>query len=1158
MFKRFVVFLYTAVFVFSPTLQVHAGTTGGIQGRIVDRATGAPIADVTVSVNSPSQTATQTTDANGGYRFLSLAPDTYDISLSRSGYDPLAQSGINIFADQTQTIDLAMNKTVREIGRVTSRASSDFVKPGTTSDVYSVNAAGAEAAQALGGSGGLNSAYSAIASVPGASVAQGQQGWYQTVSIRGGDIDQVGYELDGIPVNRAYDNAPQTMLSSLGQQELQVYTGGTPASADASGIAGYINQVIKTGTYPGFGTVVAAVGSPTFYHKLSVEAGGSTPNRNFSYYVGLSGANQDYRYLDNNNGSGDPRFFYPFDVGSTPNGGFYGQWDGGPGAVAIFSPGNAYAIANTQQRDDVANIHISLPHRHDSLKDDIQLLWLTSEINAAYYSSLNDVTSPSIITADPEQGGLPNYQDYYIYTGQQFAAYNPASLRQYYFPSTSLNRVFKGTPIPLNQRDTNDNGVAVFKGQYQRNFNSSSYARLYAYTLYSNWFIYGPVSQALDYAAEIGDYEIPNHTFGANLSYANQVNERNLLSASVSRTSTVLQRLNTTGTPGFAINPRLITNYVNPTTGNCYDYTTGLQASCFYSSSNPNTRGNANNPNPTPVVAVPGAQWIVTDSGYTGNLNQVHPTFTAASLTDLYRPNDKTTINAGLRVENYSFSLGSTLSGPSRDFWFMEYNKEFCVAPFAPAPVNRFSNGGVCPAGYSAANLQNQSGGSVSSTVFQPRLGVTYQLSPFTVLRGSFGVYARPENSSWLQYNTVQQDLPSFLGQNFSAFGFNTPSHSIRPDVSYNYDLSLERQVRGTDLSFKVTPFYRSTRDQLQNFFINPANGLESGLNVGTQRSYGVEFALRKGDFSRDGFSGQLSYTYTNSKIKYHNFPGTNTNIIDLLNNYIQEYNSYTQSCAGAANATALCGNGNYAGHAAALLPSGPTPGLSIPNPYYAQAAQPLFDRNGEFTTYDVVPAPFAAGNGYETPHVLSLILNYKAHKFNISPSFTYSSGASYGSPLSWPGYVPETCGALAAGVPATANTATCTNGFGSAGTSFFIPDVYTGKFDALGAFKEPSRFTANLNLGFEFSERVKGSLVLTSLIDTCNQRGYAWDDSNVCVYGSLPSGILSPTGNFAPNLKAAPIQLQYPYSYWSNINNTGFVGVKLPLQAVLSVRIKI
>ena len=64
--------------------------------------------------------------------------------------------------------------------------------------------------------------------------------------IRGGDYAQVGYEFDGVPTNKAFDNYPANTLSSLGQQEVQIYT-GPPVNAEASGSSGFINQVVRTG-----------------------------------------------------------------------------------------------------------------------------------------------------------------------------------------------------------------------------------------------------------------------------------------------------------------------------------------------------------------------------------------------------------------------------------------------------------------------------------------------------------------------------------------------------------------------------------------------------------------------------------------------------------------------------------------------------------------------------------------------------------------------------------------------------------------------------------------------------------------------------------------------------------------------------------------------
>jgi len=141
-----------------------AGTTGGLGGTISDADAGnAPIANATVAVTSASQSATTTTDANGHYVFIPLAPDTYTVSVEKTGYEPTSQAGISVFADQRVAVDIPVHKSLKTIARVTSRSANDLVKAGTTSDVYAVNAATAEKVAALGGGGNLNSAYSALA-----------------------------------------------------------------------------------------------------------------------------------------------------------------------------------------------------------------------------------------------------------------------------------------------------------------------------------------------------------------------------------------------------------------------------------------------------------------------------------------------------------------------------------------------------------------------------------------------------------------------------------------------------------------------------------------------------------------------------------------------------------------------------------------------------------------------------------------------------------------------------------------------------------------------------------------------------------------------------------------------------------------------------------
>ena len=90
---------------------------------------------------------------------------------------------------------------------------------------------------------------------------------------------------------------------------MQVYTGGGPANAEANGISGFINQVIRTGSYPGFSNVDLGVGGPAYYHKASFEFGGASPDHNFSYYLGIGGYNQDFRAADQFNGAAGQHSF---------------------------------------------------------------------------------------------------------------------------------------------------------------------------------------------------------------------------------------------------------------------------------------------------------------------------------------------------------------------------------------------------------------------------------------------------------------------------------------------------------------------------------------------------------------------------------------------------------------------------------------------------------------------------------------------------------------------------------------------------------------------------------------------------------------------------------------------------------------------------------
>lgn len=1206
---------------------VLAGTTGSLSGTVLD-ASSQPVASAKVTATSPSQTVTATTDGGGHFTFASLAPDTYTVSVEKQGYDPIAQAGVNIFADQQQSLSLATRKSLKEIGRVTSRAVTDLVKPGTTADVYSVNALQQSKFSGLGGGGGLNNAYSAIASVPGAYVPTNQAGYFQTIHIRGGDYDQVGYEVDGVPVNRSFDNYPSGTASSLGQQELQVYTGAAPANAEGQGLSGFINQVIRTGTNPGFVNADVGIGGPAFYHKANFEFGGATPDRNFSYYVGLGGYNQDFRYIDQGNGqqfAANGAGFIGAPLGSnlsaaglgafcadpTRANSYFSCYANGVTAPAGYTTTSSeFGAASTiNDRDTVVNVHFGLPHKSDGSKDDIQFLYLNNFLRTQFFSSGGDLSN--VATQQPSQ--TLNYVDSIalnLSPGQVLPANYQSLTSTYYFPSSSQERP-AGSPIALDNRDSYQNNQSIFKAQYQKNFSSQAYMRLYGYLDYSNWLINGP-----NFANFVGlgiggisrDYELSSHTQGLSATFADQINAQNLvqLQGSFTTSSTLRdnnRQINDTG--GFRSRFATVVDSTNPTSGLCYkvaaDATTGNPTGATPALCSPQA-GAGRATYATLPQAVSGkipfansigsiqcgagpCEYYVVENGQQATYNSVRPRFYGVSLTDTFKPNDKLLLNLGIRYDSFAFQGSDTTGTAARTLFFNAFNTDNCTdgknGLFAKTGLTNAATGkplaltDACTtagAGFTAPGLVNTSAQQTQFPVFQPRFGATYTVNPDTVLRASYGRYAQAPNTAYEQYNYLQQDSPSQLGSSFYKYGFRSPSHSVQPEVSNNYDFSLEHHFKGTDLSFKLTPFYRYTQNQIQNFFLDQASGFVAGLNADRLTARGFEFQMNKGDFGRNGLAGQLSFTYTNAYAQYNKFAG-GSSVFDGINADIQNYNGFTKACAVAGNKG--CPGATASANAVACFAADgtPDPGCvagSIANPYYNAPVQGLVDTEGKYQPFTLITGPIgASANSYLVPYVATMILNYKKDKFAITPSLQFTGGQRYGVPETSAGIDPtQGCGALAgttandpryqygAAGGAPYDAASC------AGLLAAIPNPLTKRFDGIGEFVNPSQLVANMQLSYEASKNITFVATFANILNNCfggSKTPWAAGGSNVCSYGLVSAGNSAPYyGNvYNPTSVVDPV-ISSPYQRSYGAFNTNSISTKNPFSVYVDAKIKL
>jgi hypothetical protein len=1216
-----------------------AGVTGGLGGFVTDDQ-GKAVAGASVKVLSASQAASTTTDASGHFVFLALAPDTYTVSIVKEGFAPVSQAGISVFADNTLALTFQMQRQLKTIAKVTSTAAGALVKTGVGSDIYNVNPAAISASAALGGGTNLNSAYSAMASVPGVNVQIGNMGWNQNVYVRGSQSFFTGYEFDGVPVNRAFDNYNASTESNLGLQELQLYTGGGPASNASSGTSGFINQVIKTGTYPGYASFGGGIASDAFYHEARVEAGGASPDRNFSYYVGLSGYNQAFRLFDNDNGAslmGPGGIFSDY---STVNTNFRvatlgsGPWsqcntatgatpasalaaansnvgpDGyiSPLLVSASNPTGAFPgaclmsytglAANTSMlanRENIVNLHFGIP-RKDGQRDDLQVLWNVSLIKTYFYSTVADIggynafslaqtgapyaapTNGQCVAAlNPHAtGNCPGYIDTYTYDAPFGTPVTGLTPSWYPQPDSPTDRVpFAQQPYGA-PADANYNNQAITKVQYTHAIGDRAYARLMGYTFFSDWNLAGTTtSQAYIFgnpaACCANNYLLGTHTTGGEFQFSDQITDKHLLQLTVNTTSANVMRDNnetniTGGVPFGIISKGANGQYTcwsqSVATGGtdsqipCYDVALGNASTAQFGTSTPAMYGVG------PNAAAAGANLeTLWDGPEYASYNTVNAKFTNASLSDQWRPSDKWLVNAALRYENYGYDLADTTT-PGSQFYAQQAANYFCYAtasariggvpqtqgaytlPLLPGqvpPANPVQTSQDCNAYISSATGATAVGfvhpnGATQDGVAAPlftadsppsynldywsaRFSTTYTQSPDTVWRFSAGRFIEPPISASVQYTNKSGDN---LGQwaNFMDLGFFSPFHNVPAQTSGQYDLSLERHIRGTDMSFKITPFYNLTNGYQEQSFIGA--DYVTQVPVGRFRSYGIEGAFTKGDFSKNGFSGSLAVTYTNAKVQYQSGLVNNlgANQIGYFNTAIQNYNALAKGGSQNFPCFTFASLNPSTGSATAGTGVG-TPGVAqactgnaVANPYFKAPAQALLDPNGWYAPASDVALPGVntALGLYDVPWMTTLVLNYRHDKFAVTPSFQLAQGSSYGLPFAVYGVDPRLCTAIDSTQAGNQCAYTSVIGQGATATGLlFIPDPETGTFDGIGQFRSPNILVGNIAFSYDISPKLSVNLTVGNLFHTCfGGSKEPWSTAypagpNICSYAPNP-----------------------------------------------------
>ena len=228
--KRIFISMLVCMVVIASSL--WSGTTGKIDGKVIDKNTGDSQPGVNVVVLGTSLGAA--TDINGEYTILQVPPGTYKVQVSFIGYKKIVVDNVRVFIDQTARVNVSLEQEAIEVGETIVLAERNVIKPDVASSVVAVS--GEE-----------------LKTIPVANVTDvmGMQAGINNGQIRGGNLDQALFLVDGVTMRDPRNNQALTKVAMSTIREVSIERGGFNAEYGQVQ-AGIVNIVTNEGKEKGY------------------------------------------------------------------------------------------------------------------------------------------------------------------------------------------------------------------------------------------------------------------------------------------------------------------------------------------------------------------------------------------------------------------------------------------------------------------------------------------------------------------------------------------------------------------------------------------------------------------------------------------------------------------------------------------------------------------------------------------------------------------------------------------------------------------------------------------------------------------------------------------------------------------------------------------
>lgn len=230
--KLLSLFSILLIFTFLFQIQLYAGVTGKIAGKVTDPQTGEELIGINVLIEGTTTGAA--TGIDGTYIINNIEPGVYTLVFSGVGYQKKIVTNVRVASDFTTTIDIQLSSEAIGLETIIVEATRPMVRKDLTSSQTSIDD-------------------SQIRSLPVESISQllslqagitkGSSG---ELHIRGGRSTEIAYNVNGVSAINPFDFGRTVQISTNAVQELSVVS-GTFNAEYGNALSGVVNTITKEG-----------------------------------------------------------------------------------------------------------------------------------------------------------------------------------------------------------------------------------------------------------------------------------------------------------------------------------------------------------------------------------------------------------------------------------------------------------------------------------------------------------------------------------------------------------------------------------------------------------------------------------------------------------------------------------------------------------------------------------------------------------------------------------------------------------------------------------------------------------------------------------------------------------------------------------------------